>query len=350
MKILITGGSGFLGSRLALHLQRCGHEISLLLRESSSLDRLGIAATLMHVGRYQDNADIAAFVQAVKPEVVIHNACSYGRRGESAQQMLDANVGMGLALLHAQQTLGGQRGLFINTSSALAPDLNAYSLSKAQFAQWGALLARTGGPRFLNVRLQHMYGPHDEAFKFGTHVLRACCSNQPTLALTAGEQRRDFIFIDDVVSAYEVLLRKHAELAETDEVDVGSGVAMTIRNFVETIHAITASTTELQFGALPYRPNEAMHCQADITRLLALGWTPRHDLRSGIQETLKRESIHEAPDYWRLRLPWQQSGISRTVARHRPVRVRQPVPPRIPIQPRVAAGPGPLRLRARRRA
>jgi nucleoside-diphosphate-sugar epimerase len=290
MRLLLTGGSGFLGSALARHLLDNGHEVALLLRESSSLARLGDDAKRMQIGRCTDDTAIAAFVQDARPEAVIHTACSYGRHGEAPLQLLNANLRFGLVLLQAQQALGGERGLFINTSSALDPGVSAYALSKAQFAQWGALLARTGGPRFVNVRLQHMYGPGDDASKFSTHVLHACRANQPSLALTAGEQRRDFIFIDDVVAAYALLLRERAQLADADEVELGSGVAPTIREFVETVHALTHSSTELKFGALPYRPNEAMHCQADIGRLRAMGWAPRHDLRSGLQETLKREA------------------------------------------------------------
>lgn len=290
MRLLLTGGSGFLGSALALHLQAGGHEVALLLRESSSLDRLGDDAKHMRIGRYTDDAGIAAFVQAVRPEAIIHTACSYGRQGETPLQLLNANLRFGLVLLQAQQAIGGARGLFINTSSALAADVSPYALAKAQFAQWGALLARSGGPRFINVKLQHMYGPGDDASKFSTHVLRACRANRPTLALTAGEQRRDFIFIDDVVSAYALLLGANAHLADADELELGTGEAPTIREFVETVHALTGSSTTLQFGALPYRANEAMHCQADITRLRALGWSPRHDLRAGLLATLERET------------------------------------------------------------
>lgn len=142
---------------------------------------------------------------------------------------------------------------------------------------------------FINVLLQHMYGPGDDASKFTTHVLHACHRNDPVLKLTAGEQARDFIYIDDVVSAYDTLLTQRHQLDTVQDIDVGSGVAPTIRQFVETAHRLTASRTELLFGALPYRANEAMHCLANVARMTQLGWVPAFDLNAGLKKTIELE-------------------------------------------------------------
>lgn len=295
MKILLTGGSGFLGSALARHLLAAGHAVALLLRPTSALQRLGHAAAGMAICRGSSDGEILAFVQAQQPDVVLHTACCYGRQGETALQLWDTNLRLGLLLqqgLQAVQAGTGRRGLLVHFGSALAPEVSVYALSKAQFAAWGSSLARAGGPRFLNLLLQHMYGPGDDPGKFSSQVLRACRSHQPTLALTAGAQRRDFIHVDDVVRACALLLQPQvqAQLGDADELELGSGEAPTLRSFVETVHRLTASRTTLQFGALPYRANEAMHCQADIGRLRALGWAPRLGLHDGLQHTLDNET------------------------------------------------------------
>lgn len=142
---------------------------------------------------------------------------------------------------------------------------------------------------FINVLLQHMYGPGDDASKFTTHVLHACHRNEAVLKLTAGEQARDFIYIDDVVSAYDALLRQCHQLDVVLDIEVGSGVAPTIREFAETAHRLTESSTELLFGALPYRANEAMHCLANIERMTQLGWHPAFDLDAGLKKTIELE-------------------------------------------------------------
>jgi nucleoside-diphosphate-sugar epimerase len=290
MKILLTGGSGFLGSALARHFATAGHELALLLRPGSSMQRLAGLESRLHIGRAASDAEIADFVAAARPEAVIHTACAYGRAGEGAAQIADANLRFGLVLLESLQAIDRPVD-FLNTGSALEGAVSAYALAKQQFVQWGELFAArpAGALRFINLKLQHMYGPGDDRSKFTTHVLHACRSNQPRLALTAGEQARDFIHIDDVVRAYDTVLANADRFAAFDQIDVGSGTAPRIREFVETAHHLTGSRTALEFGALPYRPNEAMHCQADTTRLRALGWPAPLGLAAGLQLTLAQE-------------------------------------------------------------
>lgn len=290
MNILLTGASGFLGSALALHLRDAGHQVALLLRPTSRLDRLHGRDSAFDIGRCTTDDEVGAFVRRVQPDAVIHTACAYGRQGETLLQLTDANLRLGLAILQALQRTGRPVS-FINTGTVLAPEVSPYALTKQQFAQWGRFLAAqsAGQLRFINVLLQHMYGPGDDASKFTTHVLHVCNRNEPALKLTAGEQTRDFIYIDDVVSAYSTLLEQCDKLEPVLDIEVGSGVAPTIREFAETVHRLTASRTELLFGALPYRANEAMHCQADIERMKTLGWQPKFDLEAGLKKTIQLE-------------------------------------------------------------
>jgi nucleoside-diphosphate-sugar epimerase len=290
VKILLTGASGFLGSALALHWLKAGHQVALLLRPTSKLDRLRGLEASFAIGRCTTDDEVAAFVKQVQPEVVVHTACAYGRQGETSLQLFDANLRLGLVILQALQH-AAQPVSFINTGSALAPEVGPYALSKNQFAQWGRMLAAPSGRqlRFVNVLLQHMYGPDDDASKFTTHVLHTCHRNVPVLKLTAGEQARDFIYIDDVVSAYDTLLTQRHQLDTVQDIEVGSGVAPSIRQFVETAHRLTASRTELLFGALPYRASEAMHCLANLARMSQLGWAPAFDVNAGLKKTIQLE-------------------------------------------------------------
>lgn len=290
MKILLTGASGFLGSSLALHWLATGHQVALLLRPTSQLDRLRGLGGAFDVGRCATDAEVVAFVRRVQPDVVIHTACAYGRQGETALQLVDANLRLGLLVMQTLQRTE-QAVSFISTGSVLEPEVSPYALSKHQFSQWGRMLASQSADklRFVNVLLQHMYGPGDDTSKFTTHVLHACHRNEPVLKLTAGEQARDFIYIDDVVSAYSILLDQCHQLDPVLDIEVGSGVAPTIRKFVETAHRLTASRTELLFGALPYRINEAMHCQANVEHMNKLGWKPAFDLEAGLKRTIELE-------------------------------------------------------------
>jgi len=290
LNIFLTGASGFLGSVVALHWLHAGHQVALLLRPNSKLDRLQGLHASFDIGRCTTDEEVAAFVKRVQPEVVVHTACAYGRQGETSLQLFDANLRLGLVLIQALQN-AAEPVTFINSGSALAPEVSPYALSKNQFAQWGRMLAtqNTGAFQFINVLLQHMYGPGDDASKFTTHVLHACHRNDPVLKLSAGEQARDFIYIDDVVSAYDTLLMQRHQLEPAQDMDVGSGVAPSIRQFVESAHRLSGSRTELLFGAIPYRANEAMHCLANLERMAQLGWTPAFDLDAGLKKTIELE-------------------------------------------------------------
>ena len=228
------------------------------------------------------------FKEQGKVDAVIHTATCYGRQGESFDTVLEANVALPLRLLETATRFNA--ATFYNTDTILPEDLNAYALSKKQFKDWGKLMAGMEKIRFVNIRLEQMYGPGDDTSKFTAHVVRSCLANVPHLDLTAGEQKRDFIFIDDVVSAYGTLLQKASSQQGTfQEYGLGSGKAVSIRDFVESAHEAACSKTHLNFGALPHRRNEIMHSEADITALESLGWFCQFSLRDGILRTIEKE-------------------------------------------------------------
>jgi CDP-paratose synthetase len=291
LKILVTGASGYLGSALARRLLAESHQVALLLRPGSSIARLGCDASQFEIWRCATEMEISACVKATQPEIVIHTACVYGRRGESLLQMYDANIRFGLTILQALLESLHPVTVF-NSGTALSADVSVYSLTKNQFSLMGRQLATqsSGKLRFVNILLQHMLGPGDDPSKFTTSVIRALLANRPELRLTAGEQRRDLIYIDDVLDAYSVLVRFCMGFDAVTDIQLGSGVAPTIREFVEMAQRLTRSNTVLRFGALPYRHNESMYCCADLSIMKSFGWEPRYDLESALVKTIQLES------------------------------------------------------------
>lgn len=287
MRILLTGPGGFLGSALARHWARCGHTLTLLVRPTSALDRLDGLLPAVRVLRAATPDEVAAAVRENEPDAIVHTACSYGRKGETPLDMLGTNLILGAALLQAvlDRTARDDGPItFLNTGTVLAPNVSLYAMSKTQFSAWGAALASQSPRqlRFIDLRLQQMYGPGDDRSKFTTHVIEACRRDEPRLALTPGEQRRDFIHVDDVVRAYDHILERRSDFAASDAIDVGSGDIITIRGFVELVKKVTGASTVLDFGAVPYRANEAMLCVADTSRLCDLGWHAQVQLADGL--------------------------------------------------------------------
>ncbi len=285
-KILITGITGFLGSFLAKAFLGAGYEVIALKRKSSSLSR--IKSILPNVILYDiDELDFAVlFKNHAQIAAVIHTATCYGRNGESISQIFEANTIFPMRLLEAASEAGV--GTFINTDTTLDKYLNIYSLSKNQFLEWGRFFSMRNRIHFSNLRLEHFYGPGDDDSKFITFVIKNCLENVPTLELTLGDQKRDFIYIDDVVSVYIMLVEKLEQFSERYvEFDVGSGSSISIREFAENVHQVTQSRTQLMFGALPYRDGEVMMSCANIEPLRKLGWSCRTSLEQGLERVIK---------------------------------------------------------------
>lgn len=291
MRILLTGPTGFLGSALAHYWAVRGHQLCLLARPASSLHRIQTVLPRVQLARAANAEESLRVALDFAPEAIVHTACSYGRKGETPLDVMEANLRFGTVLLQAVLDVVPKASgpiTFLNTGTVLAPNVSLYALSKTQFSSWGEALANQSPDRlrFIDIRLQQMYGPGDDRSKFSTHVIEACRQNEPRLALTAGEQRRDFIHIDDVVRAYDRILERSANFAASDAIEVGSGDAVTMRSFAELAKQLAGASTMLDFGAVPYRANEAMLCVADTARLRGLGWQPEVSLTDGLKSML----------------------------------------------------------------
>ncbi|MMZ62827.1 dTDP-4-dehydro-6-deoxyglucose reductase [compost metagenome] len=141
--------------------------------------------------------------------------------------------------------------------------------------------------KFINARLEHVYGPNDGPNKFTTHVITQMLNNIPSLDLTLGEQKRDFIFIDDVTSAYRLVTKNLHIFSDCyNEIEIGRGMSVSIRHFIESAHLLTNSKTKLKFGALPYRESEIMDSYANTLKLNELGWSWNDGIDDGIRKII----------------------------------------------------------------
>lgn len=286
MNILLTGATGFLGSNLLAHLVKDGHRVTILVRDSSSFQRIATLLDKVTIYTIGDSSLYDLF-HINKIDTIIHCATNYGRGNAGPSGLLEANLVMPLQLLQAGCDAGVR--CFINTDTILDKSVSDYALSKSQFQEW---LGRYSQELVcVNVALEHFYGPHDDATKFVSFIVKQLLDGVESIDLTLGEQKRDFIYIDDIVSAFLLILDSCAYLKSGYiEYEVGTGLTITIREFVELAKQIAGNThTQLNFGAIPYRANEAMETVVNNAAIRELGWLHSTSLIDGLSKMVVQE-------------------------------------------------------------
>jgi nucleoside-diphosphate-sugar epimerase len=278
--ILLTGATGFLGSHfLELFLDN-GYKVIILKRSSSNVWR--ITNKLNEVISYDlDQVDLEHVFIQNHINVVVHTATNYGRHKEKNSEVLKTNVLFALELLEMANKFNTDT--FFNTDTLQYDYLNAYTLSKKQFLEWAKSICKTKNIRFINMKLEHMYGPKDDKTKFIPWFIDQLKSGVDEIKLTAGTQKRDFIYVKDVAYAYLFLIDKLSVLDKGfHEFEVGTGVAVELRHFIADIFkcycerklgvGATEINTKLNFGAIPMRDGEPKEISANIEKLSTLGW------------------------------------------------------------------------------
>lgn len=280
MIIFISGASGYLGSHLIKQLAK-SNKVFALIREKSSKERLkSLDCEYIYT---DDTKELENAFKNHKPDIVINTAALYGRKGENVSDLIEANITFPSRLLHYSKKYNIKA--FVNTGTSLPDEVSLYALTKNTFVKL-AKLSDCGSIQFVNISLEHFYGPEDDESKFASYVINSCVKGDE-LALTSGLQRRDFIYIEDVTAAYGVILKNLSELEHFETIAVGSGTAPTVKDFVELIHTCSKSKSLIKFGVVEMRENELMYSCANISRLKELGWQVIYTLESGIQKTLR---------------------------------------------------------------
>ena len=284
--ILMTGATGFLGSNLLRELIKHKYEVTILKRSLSNISR--IKDLIGSVKSFNlDEIYIESIFKKVKVDVILHCATSYGRADTDPFLVIDANLLLPLELLE----IGKKNNIkyFVNTDTILNKRINYYTLSKNQFKDWLEMCSEelVG----VNVLLEHFYGPFDDKTKFISFIIDKLLKNALEIDLTEGKQKRDFIYIDDVVAAFIKILENLNNLKfGVHNYEIGTNKSFKIREVVDLIKQISANTvTKYNFGAIAYRKNEIMNSKVDIKAIRNLGWKPKYSLLQGLTRTINEE-------------------------------------------------------------
>jgi nucleoside-diphosphate-sugar epimerase len=284
-RVLLTGATGFLGSNIFTAIaDSC--DLAVLTRKLSNLSRISKPGFDFQNFVLEENG-VESIVETFRPEIIIHCATDYGRKSVPQMQVIEANLMLPLRLIHAASKAG--TSMFVNTDTFLDKGINHYSLSKRQFNEWFHTYAKD--MLCINMVLEHFYGPFDDKTKFVSFIIDELLNNKAEIPLTAGTQKRNFIYIEDVVSAFRTIL-DHKFPNRTGYYDffIASESTIAIKDLVCQIKSLCGNTaTQLNFGALPFRENEVMDSSVDISAMKALNWSPKISLENGLKYTVDLE-------------------------------------------------------------
>jgi UDP-glucose 4-epimerase len=298
MRCLVTGATGFVGSHLVRLLLEHDCQIAILVRSTSNLWRLRdvIQRVEIILGDLVEITQVAPLIQQFAPETVFH----LGWLGVSGEQRNNSNQIQNLAGslkllqivsesgckcwigLGSQAEYGWYNGI-LTEDSPTHPE-TMYGVTKLCVGLLGQKLCKTANIRFAWLRLFAVYGPMDDPDYLIPYTICKLLQGDTPL-LTLGEQRWDYLFVQD--AAYAVL--KVALTPSAHGIfNLASGKANQVRQIVERIRDLINPDLPLGFGEKPYSVNQVMLLQANIQRLKdATGWRPCVSFDEGLYRTIE---------------------------------------------------------------
>ncbi|EOV1829351.1 CDP-paratose synthase [Salmonella enterica subsp. enterica serovar Dublin] len=277
MKILIMGAFGFLGSRLTSYFESRHTVIGLARKRNNE-------ATINNIIYTTENNWIEKIVE-FEPNIIINTIACYGRHNEPATALIESNIFMPIRVLESISSLDA---VFINCGTSLPPNTSLYAYTKQKANELAAAIIDKVCGKYIELKLEHFYGAFDGDDKFTSMVIRRCLSNQP-VKLTSGLQQRDFLYIKDLLTAFDCIINNVNNFPKFHSIEVGSGKAISIREYVETVKNITKSNSIIEFGVVKERANELMYSCADIAELEKIGWKREFSLVDALTEIIEEE-------------------------------------------------------------
>lgn len=293
MRLLLTGGTGFIGSHLIHRLTELGHAVSVIVRPDSNLAPL--QGTLSYLAVYPYDGSIESLITAAKearPDVVLHLASLFITEHTSAQisPLVASNILFGTQLAEAMRQTGLTR--LVNTGTSWQhyrdADYNPVCLYAATKEALETLLryyVEAEGLSVVNLHLFDTYGPGDHRPKL-INLLRRLVGSDQALAMSAGDQRIDLVYIDDVVSAFVTAIeRLDSNVGDQwERFGVSSRQPLSLREVVAAFEAACGRPLPILWGERSYRRREVM---TPWTRDAWLpGWEPEVSFSEGLRRTL----------------------------------------------------------------
>ena len=300
MKILVTGGAGFIGSHVVDLLIQEGHQVIVVDNLSSGRpSNLNPSASFYQMDIR--DPEMRRLLAIEKPEIISHHAAQIDVRRSVADPLFDADVNIlgSIRLAELAYQSGVRKFIHISSGGAVYGEpvylpcdekhpvqpLCPYGASKFTFELYLFIFKQTYGLDYTVLRYPNVYGPRQDPYGeagvvaiFTGQMLR----KQQVRINGNGEQVRDFVYVTDCARAN--LLALHQGSGEV--YNLGFGIGITINVIFEQLKQITNYSLLPIYG--PPKAGETFRIYLDASRARQeLGWEPRIDLAEGLRQTVK---------------------------------------------------------------
>ena len=299
MKVLVTGGAGFIGSQTVDRLVLEGHEVVVVDNLSTGKRRnINRAARFYKIDI--QNKRLERVFRNERPSVVMHLAAQMDVRKSVEDPILDAQVNVlgTLNLLQQAVKYGARKVIFSSSGGAIYGEqevfpasethvtqpLSPYGLSKFCGEQYLSYYQRVGGIQVVNLRYANVYGPRQDPYGEAGVVaifIQKLLNGEQAIINGNGRQTRDFVFVDDVVEANLSVMGQ--QIGGT--YNVGTGKETSINDLFRILVEQIGSTCKELHG--PAKQGEQARSVIDSTKLRhELSWEPRVELPEGLKRTV----------------------------------------------------------------
>ena len=294
-RAFVTGATGFIGSYLVRELLRQNYEVAMLVRAESDLWRIDdVHQRMRHV--IWNGTAVDSFAESFRefaPDTIFHLGWSgVGNSHRNQLSQLTDNINVSVALTQLSVECGVQQFVGAGSQAEYGPvnsiidehvlprPTTLYGAAKLSVGILTERIAALGGMKHAWLRIFSTYGPKDNP-QWMLPSLIGCLHRGERPALTRGKQLWDFLHVKDAARAFVSV----AESGVNGVFNLGSGEANPLRTVIEMVRDFINPGLPLGFGEVPYRPDQVMCLQADVTRLRQLtGWSPRVPLELGLKE------------------------------------------------------------------
>lgn len=298
MRVLVTGGAGFIGSHIADALVARGDDVTVIDDLSRGRrEQVSAGANLVEFDITDEG--LRHVVSKIKPEIIIHEAAQIDVRRSVREPLFDTttNVVGTVNILQSGVEAGAKRIVFASSGGALYGDTEVmptpethpclpasnYGAAKLCGEVYGRTFSHMYGLEFVALRYANVYGPrqdpHGEAGVVAIFAQRLL-SNREAIVNGDGLQTRDYVYVSDVVDANVAALT-----GKPGAYNIGTGAQNSVNDIYSAIASACGNDEEPKHG--PAKPGEQMHSCLDIALAREeLGWSPKVMLQEGITKTV----------------------------------------------------------------